>query len=109
MHYHTHAVSTSAMPTDNDGFSCFELLGYDIMLDEELRPWLIECNHSSSFNIDSPLDLRIKEELVTDTLKLVGVCGKGSVEDPGIWTSVATMQDLHACDVLILTAICTRY
>ncbi|KAG1659829.1 hypothetical protein FOA52_003772 [Chlamydomonas sp. UWO 241] len=63
----------SAVPIDNDGFSCFEILGYDIMLDTSLRPWLIECNHSSSFNIDSPLDLAIKEALVTDTLDLVRI------------------------------------
>lgn len=43
------------------------------MLDTELRPWLIEVNHSPSFNIDSPLDLAIKEQLITDTIQLVGV------------------------------------
>lgn len=45
--------------------SCFEILGYDVMLDDAMRPWLIEVNHSPSFNIDSPLDLAIKEELIT--------------------------------------------
>jgi tubulin polyglutamylase TTLL6/13 len=30
------------------------------MLDSKLKPWLIECNHSSSFGIDTPLDLKIK-------------------------------------------------
>jgi flagellar basal-body rod protein FlgF len=32
------------------------------MLDEKLRPWLIEVNHSPSFTCDSPLDLAIKEK-----------------------------------------------
>jgi hypothetical protein len=27
---------------DDDGFSCFEVLGFDIMLDSKLRPLLIE-------------------------------------------------------------------
>ncbi|GIL43744.1 hypothetical protein Vafri_1379 [Volvox africanus] len=63
----------SVLPPDNDGFSCFEVLGYDIMLDDQLRPWLIEVNHSPSFNIDSPLDLAIKEELITQTIKLVRI------------------------------------
>jgi hypothetical protein len=57
--------------------SCFEILGYDVMLDDQLRPWLIEVNHSPSFNIDSPLDLAIKEELITQTIKLVGGVGLG--------------------------------
>ncbi|KXZ41785.1 hypothetical protein GPECTOR_284g755 [Gonium pectorale] len=63
----------SVLPPDNDGFSCFEILGYDIMLDDSLRPWLIEVNHSPSFNIDSPLDLAIKEELISQTIELVRV------------------------------------
>lgn len=63
----------SVLPPDNDGFSCFEILGYDIMLDRKLSPWLIEVNHSPSFNIDSPLDLAIKEQLITDTIDLVRV------------------------------------
>lgn len=32
----------------------------DVMLDSKLKPWLIECNHSPSFGIDTPLDLNIK-------------------------------------------------
>ncbi len=61
------------MPIDNDGFSCFEILGYDVMLGDELRPWLIEVNHSPSFNIDSPLDLAIKEQLIQDTIQLARI------------------------------------
>lgn len=33
----------SCLPSDdNTGFSCFELLGLDVMIDQKLRPWLIE-------------------------------------------------------------------
>ena len=39
---------------------CFEILGFDIMLDENLKPYLIEINHAPSFNTDSPLDEKIK-------------------------------------------------
>jgi hypothetical protein len=47
---------------------CFELLGFDIMLDEELRPWLLEVNHSPSFATDSRLDQQLKQALLTDTI-----------------------------------------
>lgn len=32
----------SVLPADNDGLSCFELLGMDVMLDHKLKPWLVE-------------------------------------------------------------------
>ena len=53
---------------DNDGLSCFELLGLDIMLDSKGKPWLIEVNHSPSFTADTPLDLALKETLIRETL-----------------------------------------
>ncbi len=35
--------------------------------------YISQVNHSPSFSIDTPLDLKVKEALITDTLKLVGV------------------------------------
>jgi tubulin polyglutamylase TTLL6/13 len=43
---------------------CFEILGFDIMLDESLTPWIIEVNHSPSFSTDTPLDYKIKKSLI---------------------------------------------
>ena len=51
--------------------ACFEILGVDVMLDEKLKCWLVEVNHSPSFATDSELDRDVKESLITDTLRLV--------------------------------------
>lgn len=55
---------------------CFELLGFDIMLDKKLNPWLIEVNHSPSFRASSPLDRQIKRGVVCDTLRLLNLKAK---------------------------------
>lgn len=53
--------------------NCFEILGFDILIDSDLKPWLLEVNLSSSMACDSPLDLSIKSNLVTDTFNMIGV------------------------------------
>lgn len=52
--------------------NCFELLGFDVLIDSDLKPWLMEVNLSPSLATDSPLDLKIKSSLFVDTLNLVG-------------------------------------
>jgi len=53
--------------------SCFELYGFDVLVDDELKPWLLEVNICPSLSSGSPLDKRIKTKLVADTLTLVGL------------------------------------
>jgi hypothetical protein len=53
--------------------NCFEILGFDVLIDSDLKPWLLEVNLSPSFASDSPLDLSIKSNLITDTFNLIGV------------------------------------
>lgn len=52
---------------------CFELLGFDIFLDEKLKPWVLEVNHTPSFYTDTPLDFKIKKNLIADTVKLLNL------------------------------------
>ena len=55
--------------------NCFDLFGFDILIDEVLRPWLLEVNLSPSLATESPLDLNIKGNLVSELFNLVGVRG----------------------------------
>uniref|UniRef100_A0A7S3R6Q4 Tubulin--tyrosine ligase-like protein 9 n=1 Tax=Dunaliella tertiolecta TaxID=3047 RepID=A0A7S3R6Q4_DUNTE len=51
---------------------CFEVWGFDIMLDSSLRAWLIEVNTCPALNSDSPLDKHLKTSMVADLMNLVG-------------------------------------
>jgi tubulin polyglutamylase TTLL6/13 len=51
----------------------FQILGFDIMLDHQCKPYLLEVNHSPSFTCDSPLDAKVKGELIRDTVILLGL------------------------------------
>ena len=50
---------------------CFELYGYDVMLDEHLKPWLIEVNASPSMTADSASDKELKTRVFEDVLNCV--------------------------------------
>lgn len=43
------------------------------MIDNQLKPWVLEVNLSPSLNIDQPLDLKIKSSMLADLFSLVGV------------------------------------
>ncbi len=53
--------------------SIFELYGFDIMIDENFKCWLIEVNVKPSMHCTSSLDLNIKTDLITDIFNIVGV------------------------------------
>nr|XP_018671635.1 tubulin polyglutamylase TTLL5 isoform X1 [Ciona intestinalis] len=52
--------------------NCIELYGFDILIDENLKPWILEGNLSPSLACDAPLDLKIKSSMVADFFSLAG-------------------------------------
>eukprot|EP00928_Gymnodinium_smaydae_P041864 TRINITY_DN28276_c0_g3_i2.p1 TRINITY_DN28276_c0_g3~~TRINITY_DN28276_c0_g3_i2.p1 ORF type:complete len:1092 (+),score=149.75 TRINITY_DN28276_c0_g3_i2:89-3364(+) len=53
--------------------ACFELYGFDILVDDTLKPWILEVNMSPSMATESPLDWQVKSSLLSDAFNLVGV------------------------------------
>ena len=54
----------TAKPDDIENSMCFQILGFDVFIDKDSKPWLIEVNHTPSFTTDTPLDFRIKKALI---------------------------------------------
>lgn len=50
---------------------CFELYGYDVLLDDTCRPWLIEINASPSLSTNSVEDKILKKQLIRDVMDIV--------------------------------------
>ena len=66
----------ACQPEDFEGNMCFHILGVDVMITQDLKPYLIEINHTPSFQTDTPLDVKVKKSLIVDTLKLMRITGK---------------------------------
>lgn len=55
---------------------CFQLLGFDVLFDEALRPQILEVNVGLSLSLEaSILDAHIKSGVVVDALNVIGVPG----------------------------------
>lgn len=68
--------TTSFVPTSSPSStasSSFSILGMDVLVDEQLKPWLLEVNHLPSFGCDSPLDWNIKERLISQTFDILNI------------------------------------
>lgn len=70
-----HLTSTyrSCQPESYAGDMCFELLGFDVLLNDQAEPVVLEINHTPSFTTDTPLDHHIKYNYIRDALTLLNV------------------------------------
>jgi tubulin polyglutamylase TTLL5 len=68
-----HYIQNALKKNGTHRTNCFEVLGFDVIIDSDLKPWLLEVNLSPSLACDSPLDLMIKSNLITDAFNIAGV------------------------------------
>lgn len=85
--------------------SCTELYGFDILIDENLKPWLLEVNLSPSLNCDSPLDVRLKSAMLADLLTLVGI----PAVDPVLRPSTSSMSKSQTSSKVKLGSVREKY
>lgn len=61
--------------------NCFSLLGFDVLVDSKLKPWLLEVNLNPSLGVDSVLDMKIKSQMMADIFTLIGVTPNDQRDD----------------------------
>jgi len=77
---------------------CFECYGYDIIIDDNLKPWLIEVNASPSLSSTTSSDRIMKYKLVSDIINIV--IPKGEVPDAKVNNKQPSSEALGNFDVL---------
>ena len=55
---------------------CFELYGFDVLIDTDLKPWLIEVNASPSLSANTHEDYIMKSNVLGDMLDVIDIEGK---------------------------------
>ena len=59
---------TSCVPGRN---TCFELFGFDVLLNERLRPWLIEVNTCPALGTGTVVDKAVKQPMLAQLMHMV--------------------------------------
>ncbi|CAH2266912.1 jg8818 [Pararge aegeria aegeria] len=53
--------------------NCFEFYGFDVLLDDTLKPWLIEVNLSPALAADCEADVIVKQPMLHELFDLLGL------------------------------------
>lgn len=73
------AMRRQSQTISTNAAGCYELIGLDCMIDNNLKPWILECNLSPSLGIcteadgGSETETRTKKALVRDIVNMMGL------------------------------------
>uniref|UniRef100_A0A8D1FBI4 Polyglutamylase complex subunit TTLL1 n=1 Tax=Sus scrofa TaxID=9823 RepID=A0A8D1FBI4_PIG len=90
-------------PVMNNDKHCFECYGYDIIIDDRLKPWLIEVNASPSLTSSTANDRILKYNLINDTLNIA--VPNGEVPDCK-WNKSPPKEVLGNYEILCRVSCC---
>lgn len=67
---------------------CFEMYGYDILIEDNLKPWLIEVNASPALTTTTETDRIMKMKIIEEVFKIVV---------PNDWTDDSSKHGANTC------------
>ena len=65
------------------------MFGFDILVDDQFKPWVLEVNLSPSLDCEALLDARIKSTMVSDLFTLTGIV----CQNPSIYSNKSRNRD----------------
>ena len=101
-----HAAAQAQAPAPAQARRCFQVLGFDVMLDDTYRPWLLEVNHSPSMALagNEPEEVLAKCSVIRAALRLgladghpKALCDECEVSDlqPPAWPLCAEVEQVR--------------
>ena len=84
---------------NNRKATCTELYGFDLMLDEDCNPWLLEVNSSPTMEFSTPITEYLCQKVMEDTVKVIvdyHYSKKKSKIDTGDWELICKKKQVES-------------
>ena len=79
--------------------NCFELYGFDVLIDDNFKPWLLEVNFSPALGSDCQADILVKKPLLHDLMEMLNFKSTDADRSAHVtsksYTSTSNMTSRH--------------